>query len=84
VLVGVQGEEIGKGKVFQSHGNWYGKTLEELATCVVDVCELRVDKGLRLPYLSEATGTTFAEAETKFGVMRVLWDLNKILVLRSD
>ncbi|WJX69540.1 hypothetical protein P8452_53767 [Trifolium repens] len=84
VLVGVQGEEIGKGKVFQSHGNWYGKTLEELATCVVDVCELRVDKGLRLPYSSEATGTTFAEAETKFGVMRVLWDLNKILVLRSD
>ncbi|CAJ2660809.1 unnamed protein product [Trifolium pratense] len=84
VLVGVQGEEIGKGKVFQSHGMWNGKTLEELATCVVDVCELRVDKGLRLPYSSEATGTTFAEAQTKFGVMRVLWDLNKILVLRSD
>lgn len=81
MLVGGQGEEIGKGKVFQLHGKWCGKSLEELATSVVDVCELRVDKGSRLPYPSEATGTTFAEAQTKFGVMKVLWDLNKILVL---
>lgn len=84
LLVGVRGEEIGKGKVFQLHGKWCGKSLEELATCVVDVCELKVDKGLRLPHPSEATGTSFAEAETKLGVMRVLWDLSRVLALRSE
>ncbi|XP_061375735.1 nodulin homeobox-like [Gastrolobium bilobum] len=84
VLVGGRGEEIGKGKVFQVHGKWYGKSLDELATCLVDVYELKVDNGLRLPYPSEATGTSFAEAETKLGVMRVLWDLNRVYVLRSE
>lgn len=84
VLVGVQGEEIGKGTVFQTQDKWFGKNLEESATCVVDVCELRVDKGLRLPYSSEAIGTTFADAQTKFGIMRIVWDLNKVLVLRTD
>ncbi|XP_061373197.1 nodulin homeobox-like isoform X2 [Gastrolobium bilobum] len=81
MLVDVRGDEIGKGKVVHVHGNWHGKSLEELETYVVDVCELKVDKGLRLPYPSEATGTSFAEAETKLGVMRVLWDSRKIFVL---
>lgn len=84
MLVGVQGEEIGKGTVFQTQDKWFGKNLEESTTCVVDVCELRVDKGLRLPYSSEAIGTTFADAQTKFGIMRIVWDLNKVLALRSD
>lgn len=84
MLVDVRGEEIGKGKVVQVHGKWHGKSLEELETYVVDVTELHADKGLRLPYPSEATGTSFAEAETKLGVMRVLWDSRRILVLQSE
>lgn len=83
MLVG-GGEDIGKGKVFQVRGKWYGKSLEELATCVVDVTELKADKGLRLPYPSEATGTSFAEAETKLGVMRVLWDLQRLRGLQPE
>ncbi|XP_027927191.1 nodulin homeobox isoform X1 [Vigna unguiculata] len=84
VLMGVRGDEIGRGKVFQVHGKWYGKSLEESATCVVDISELKADKGMRLPYPSEASGTTFAEAETKFGVMRVLWGSNRVFPLRSE
>lgn len=89
MLVGQQGEEIGRGKVFQVQGEWYGKALDGNAVdgfgvCVVDVCELRVDKGLQLPFTSEAIGSTFAEAHTKFGVMRVIWPTNKMMVLRSD
>lgn len=84
ILVGARGDEIGRGKVFQMHGKWYGKSLEESASCVVDVSELKADKGTRLPFPSEATGTTFAEAETKFGVMRVLWGSNRVYPLRSE
>ncbi|XP_028756976.1 nodulin homeobox [Neltuma alba] len=84
VLVDKRGEEIGKGKVFQVSGKWCGKSLEELETCVVDIYELKADKGSRLPYPSEATGSSFADAETKLGVMRVLWDSNRIFVLRSE
>lgn len=84
VLVDVKGEEIGKGKVYQVHGNWYGKNLEELERCVVDVNELKADRGAKLPYPSEATGTSFDEAESKIGVMRVLWDANRIFMLRPQ
>ncbi|XP_062171968.1 nodulin homeobox isoform X2 [Alnus glutinosa] len=84
VLVDVQGEEIAKGKVNQVHGKWYGRSLEELETCVVDVNELKAERGAKLPYPSEATGTSFDEAETKFGVMRVLWDANRIFMLRPE
>ncbi|XP_027339938.1 nodulin homeobox-like isoform X2 [Abrus precatorius] len=84
VLVGARGEEIGRAKVFQVQGKWNGKSLEELANCVVDVSELKADKGSRLPYPSEATGTSFAEAETKLGVMRVLWDCKRVFSLRSE
>ena len=83
-LADVRGDEIGKGKVVQVHGKWHGKSLEELQAYVVDVCELKADKGLRLPYPSEATGTSFAEAETKLGVMRVLWDSRRIFVRQSE
>ncbi|KAL2332099.1 hypothetical protein Fmac_019680 [Flemingia macrophylla] len=84
VLVGVRGDEIGRGKVFQVHGKWHGKSLEELSACVVDISELKGDKSMRLPYPSEATGTTFAEAESKLGVMRVLWGSNRVFALRSE
>ncbi|KAF5447022.1 hypothetical protein F2P56_032607 [Juglans regia] len=84
VLVDVKGEEIGKGKVYQVHGNWYGKNLEELERCVVDVNELKAERGAKLPYPSEATGSSFDEAESKLGVMRVLWDANRIFMLRPQ
>ncbi|KAJ1383581.1 NDX1 homeobox protein [Sesbania bispinosa] len=84
VLVDRRGEGIGKGKVFQVHGKWHGKSLEALEAYVVDVFELKADKEQRLPYPSEATGTSFAEAETKLGVMRVLWDSRRILLLQSE
>ncbi|KAH1219077.1 Nodulin homeobox [Glycine max] len=84
VLVGVRQDEIGRGKVFQVHGKWYGNSLDELSARVVDISELKADKGMRLPYPSEATGNTFAEAETKLGVMRVLWGSNRVFALPPE
>ncbi|KAJ7980908.1 nodulin homeobox isoform X1 [Quillaja saponaria] len=81
VLVDVQGEEIGKGRVYQVHGKWSGRNLEESETCVVDINELKVERWVRLPYPSEATGNSFEEAKTKLGIMRVLWDSNRIFML---
>ncbi|XP_022998152.1 nodulin homeobox [Cucurbita maxima] len=80
MLVDVLGEEVARGKVHQVHGKWYGRNLEELETFVVDVDELKADKNTVLPYPSDATGTSFHEAEVKIGVMRVLWDSNKIFI----
>lgn len=74
--------EIGKGKVYQVHGIWHGKNLEELSTCVVDIMELKGDKLTRLPHPYEDTGTSFYDAEKHHGVMRVLWDIKKLLVLQ--
>lgn len=84
ILVDVLGEEVARGKVHQVHGKWYGRNLEELETFVVDVDELKADKNTVLPYPSDATGTSFHEAEIKIGVMRVLWDSNKIFMLQSQ
>jgi hypothetical protein len=84
VIVNVRGEEIGKGRVVQVNGKWYGKKLEELGAYLMDVYELHADKGMKLPFPSEATGTTFAEAEKKLGAMLVLWDSRRILVLQSE
>lgn len=83
MVVNVRGEEIGKGKVVQVNGKWYGKSLEESGVYVMDVYELYADKGMKLPFPSEITGTSFAEAERKLGAMRVLWDSRRILVLQS-
>ncbi|CBI32285.3 unnamed protein product, partial [Vitis vinifera] len=83
VLLDGQGDDIGKGKVHQVQGKWYGKNLEESQTCVVDVMELKAERWSRLPHPSETTGTSFDEAETKLGVMRVSWDSNKLCILRS-
>lgn len=82
ILVDANGEEIGKGKVFQMHGQWYGRNLDELGIYVVDVKELKAKRGTRLPYPSVATGVSFEEAETRVGVMRVLWDSSKIFLLQ--
>ncbi|KAJ4727569.1 nodulin homeobox-like [Melia azedarach] len=83
MLVDAQGEEIGTGKVHQVYGKWNGKSLEESGTCVVDVIELKAERWKGLPYPSEATGSSFSEAEAKLGVMRVAWDSNKMYVLRT-
>ncbi|KAL1361705.1 hypothetical protein HN51_010037 [Arachis hypogaea] len=84
VLVDARGDEIGKGKVVQVRGKWNGKSLDELQTYVVDISELKAEKGLRLPYPSEATGTTFADAETKLGAMKVLWNSRRIFPERTE
>ncbi|XP_022156266.1 nodulin homeobox isoform X3 [Momordica charantia] len=84
ILVDVLGEEVARGKVHQVYGKWYGRNLDELETFVVDVDELKADKNMVLPYPSDATGTSFHEAEMKIGVMRVLWDSNKISMLQSQ
>ncbi|KAK1385235.1 Nodulin homeobox [Heracleum sosnowskyi] len=55
MVVDQKGTVIGRGKVYQVHGIWYGKNLKELGTCVVDIVELKeathfrhslLDKGL--------------------------------------
>lgn len=82
MLVDEQGEEIGKGKVYRVHGKWYGINLDEgLGTCVVDIIELKSERWARLPHPCEATGTSFDQAEKKLGVIRVLWDSNRLLML---
>ncbi|MED6181851.1 hypothetical protein PIB30_023060 [Stylosanthes scabra] len=84
LIVDGVGDEVGKGKVFQMYGKWHGKSLQESSTCVVDVSELKIDKRLRLPYPSVATGNTFLEAEMKLGVMRVQWDLKRVFCIFSE
>lgn len=84
VLVDGRGQEIGKGKVHQVQGKWWGKSLEESGACVVDVVDLKADRWVKLPYPSESTGTSFEDAEKKLGVMRVMWDSNKIFMLRPQ
>lgn len=83
ILLGAAGEEIAKGKVFQVGGKWYGKNLDELRTCVVDILELKVKRGTRLPHPAVSTGVSFEEAETRIGVMRVMWDSIRIFASRS-
>ncbi|CAH9112507.1 unnamed protein product [Cuscuta europaea] len=81
MLVNDKKEEIGRGKVFQVSGKWYGKDVEELGTCVVDVVDLKVERLSWLPYPSEVTGTSFEQAERKFGFMRVMWDSTNLFGL---
>lgn len=75
------GKEIGKGKVIQAQGLWHGSCLEEVGTCVVEVTELKVERRTQVQHPSEVTGTTFEEAETKNGVMRVAWNANGMIML---
>ncbi|XP_047325625.1 nodulin homeobox [Impatiens glandulifera] len=82
LLVDEGGEEIGRGKVYQVQGKWCGQTLDESDMCVVDVIELlKGDKNKRLPFPCEVTGNSFEEAEKKLGMIRVLWDSNKLFII---
>ncbi|KAJ0265015.1 Nodulin homeobox [Hirschfeldia incana] len=81
MLVDERGVEVGKGMVFKTDGEWYGLSLETRQVCVVDVMEL---SGLydyskmSIPYGSDDVGRTFGEANSRFGVMRVAWDVSKL------
>uniref|UniRef100_A0A7N0ZQM5 Homeobox domain-containing protein n=1 Tax=Kalanchoe fedtschenkoi TaxID=63787 RepID=A0A7N0ZQM5_KALFE len=79
-LINDLGEEIGKGKVHQLQGEWFGRKLLESCTCVIDVTELTgdVSKHGRVPFPSEATGDTFEETVKKLGAMCVVWDVGKM------
>ncbi|XP_073137546.1 nodulin homeobox isoform X2 [Henckelia pumila] len=77
-IMGEKAEEIGKGKVFQMGGQWFGWNLEESGGCVIDVIELTVDRFSKILHPMEITCTTFDQAEKRFGSMRVLWDFKKL------
>ncbi|KAK2990556.1 hypothetical protein RJ640_019836, partial [Escallonia rubra] len=81
VLVDGQGEEVGKGYVYQVHGEWHGRNLEDSETCVVDIGELKVARWARLPHPCQDTGASFDQVEKTLGVIRVLWDSNKLFML---
>ncbi|KAL3531402.1 hypothetical protein ACH5RR_010724 [Cinchona calisaya] len=83
LLLDQNSKEIGKGRVYQVHGNWYGKNLRDLGTCVVDIIDLSIERLAKLPYPTEFTGSTFDQAEKGLGSMRVLWDSNKVAGLPS-
>lgn len=84
MFVDKEGQELGKGIVYQVHGEWNGWNLKEQKACVLDVYELKVESAALLPYASKAVGISFEEAEIKIGVMRVLWDLSRIFTLRPQ
>ncbi|KAL3699844.1 hypothetical protein R1sor_017866 [Riccia sorocarpa] len=65
------------GFVTQWDGSWQGRNLEEQNLCVVQVVEFKVDKSTKLPYPSTLTGTTFEEAETLLGKVKVAWNRDK-------
>ncbi|CAI9107975.1 OLC1v1007473C1 [Oldenlandia corymbosa var. corymbosa] len=78
-LLDQNGNEIGRGKVFQAQGNWGGKNLGDSGICVVDIFNLMIDRSAKLPYPSEWTGTSFEQAKKNFGSMMVLWDMTKLV-----
>eukprot|EP01018_Ginkgo_biloba_P014891 Gb_20565 [translate_table: standard] len=78
------GKEVAHGIVHQVEGRWHGKKLDEQGLCVVEVTKLKVDRWTRLPHQSDMGGTTFEEAETLNGKMRVAWDTHKIFLMASN
>lgn len=82
MLIDGKGQEIGKGSIHLAMGVWFGRNLEELGLCVVDVTDLKVDKRTKLPHPCEATGTTFFQAEMILSRRRVLWDSSKLILIQ--
>ncbi|XP_042035008.1 nodulin homeobox-like isoform X6 [Salvia splendens] len=78
MLRGDKQQEIGKGMVFQVRGYWNGVDLEQSGVCVVDIKKLSIDRFADLPHPVEATGNSFYQSQKRNGVMRVLWDSNKL------
>ena len=63
MLIDDKGQEVGKGSMHLAKGTRFGRNLEELRLCVVDVNDLKVAKWTELPHLRDATGTSFAQVE---------------------
>uniref|UniRef100_A0ACD5UQH8 Uncharacterized protein n=1 Tax=Avena sativa TaxID=4498 RepID=A0ACD5UQH8_AVESA len=79
LLIDNEGNEIGKGEIFQVEGRAQGKGLVESHICIIDISELKIEKWRELPHPSEASGRTFQEAESMHGgVMRVAWDIARL------
>ncbi|XP_047981556.1 nodulin homeobox-like isoform X3 [Salvia hispanica] len=83
MLRGDKQQEIGKGTVFQARGYWNGVYLEQSGMCVVDIKKLSIDRFADLPHPVEATGNSFYQSQKRIGVMRVLWDSNKLSRLQA-
>ncbi|KAL1542680.1 nodulin homeobox-like isoform X1 [Salvia divinorum] len=84
MLRGDKSQEIGKGTIFQVRGYWSGVDLEQSGMCVVDIKKLSIDRFADLPHPVEATGNSFYQSQKKIGVMRVLWDSNKLSRLQPE
>jgi hypothetical protein len=79
LLIDNEGNDIGRGEIFQVEGRAQGKSLLESHICIIDVTELKIEKWRELPHPSEASGRTFQEAESMHGgVMRVAWDVVRL------
>ncbi|KAG6435171.1 hypothetical protein SASPL_100041 [Salvia splendens] len=83
MLRGDKQQEIGKGTVFQARGYWNGVYLEQSGMCVVDIKKLSIDRFADLPHPVEATGNSFYQSQKRIGVMRVVWDSNKLSRLQA-
>ncbi|KAD3338215.1 hypothetical protein E3N88_33736 [Mikania micrantha] len=80
MLTNYNGEEIGTGIIHLARGVWFGRYLEELRLCVVDVDDIRVPKWTQLPHPTDA-GTTFCQAEMILGRIRILWNSSQLLLI---
>ncbi|XP_024545754.1 nodulin homeobox [Selaginella moellendorffii] len=49
-----------------------------VAMCLVEIVDLKVDRGTKLPIGSDFMGTTFDEAEKKLGKLIVAWPSNNV------
>ncbi|CAH2071846.1 unnamed protein product [Thlaspi arvense] len=86
VLMDERGDGIGKAMVLQTEGEWHGISLETRQVCVLNVTELSaaIDwTKMIIPYGSNDVGKTFKEANSRFGAVRVAWDVSKVRYLNQ-
>ncbi|KAG6548375.1 hypothetical protein Mapa_010154 [Marchantia paleacea] len=76
-------KEVALGYIVQLDGVWQSRDLEEQSLCVIQVVEFKVDKTTKLPYPSNLTGSSFEEAETLLGKIRVAWHKDKIEIVQD-
>lgn len=76
-------KEVALGYIVQLDGVWQSRDLEEQSLCVIQVVEFKVDKTSKLPYPSNLTGSSFEEAETLLGKIRVAWHKDKIEIVQD-
>ncbi|CAM6086571.1 unnamed protein product [Calypogeia fissa] len=83
-LSDLEGKEVALGIVCQTEGEWNGRNLEEQNLCVTLVTEFKVAKTTKLPYPSNLTGTTFEEAETLQGEIKVAWNKDRLFLVPDN